>query len=118
MNKYFTTMKRYNKGVRKAKLETSGNKFYVNSPENAAATVLNQLSRTFSKRGYPDLTIYNEDGSIYGFIEIKPNDQRALKAEQKLFSEFCHKHSIPFIRWCPADGVSKIETFLNINSTD
>lgn len=106
--------KKYNRGIRAARVLAEDNKFFVNRPENAAAELLDRLGRAFSKRGYPDFTVYNLDGPIYGFIEVKPHDERELKTEQRVFSEFCHKYGIPFIMWCPTDGLDKIKTFLQI----
>jgi hypothetical protein len=65
-----------------------------------------------SKRGYPDFTVYDENGSIFGFVEVKSRDEKNLKQEQKVFSEFCHKFSIPFLKWSPKDGEEPLNAFL------
>lgn len=98
--------------MRRKRLSDKGNTFFVNNPENSAAEILSSLSVRCSKRGYPDLTVYNEDGSIYGFIEVKPDDRENLKTEQQVFEEFCSKHDVPFIMWRPKDGLEKIKNFL------
>jgi|JI10StandDraft_1071094.scaffolds.fasta_scaffold19839_8 hypothetical protein len=103
---------KYNKGIRHNRIATKGHQFFVNVPEERAAVHLHECGRRFSKRGYPDLTVYNDDGTIYGFIEVKPNDERFLKDEQDQFGQFCRKHSIPFMKWCPDHGREKIEQFL------
>lgn len=100
------------KGRRAQRVRQASNKFYVNGPEDEAACYLDLLGFSFSKRGYPDLTVYNGDGTIYGFVEIKPEEDRPLKREQEVFKIFCEKHRIPFLKWCPSDGVSAIELFL------
>jgi hypothetical protein len=56
--------------------------------------------------------VYNEDGSIYGFIEVKPTEEAKLKTAQATFFDFCVERNIPCIRWCPSDGKQKIEDFV------
>lgn len=87
-------------------------KFYLNLPENEAAEIISSLGYSFSKRGYPDFTVYNEDGSIYGFVEVKPNEDSRLKTNQATFFDFCVERNIPCIRWCPSDGPNKIKEFI------
>lgn len=97
---------------RQARRKARGYEFYANKSEEACAQLLAGVGRSFSKRGYPDLTVYNSDGSIFGFIEIKPNQERKLKKEQQAFGDFCLARDIPFIRWCPEDGLEKLQEFL------
>lgn len=98
--------------TRRERLLKKGLNYYANSPENEAASVVGELGAESTKRGYPDLTVYNSDGSIYGFIEVKPHKEHDLKPTQKLFQDLCTKHSIPFIRWSPDNGREVIEEFM------
>ena len=68
-------------------------------------------SISHSKRGYPDFTIY-KNGKIFGFVEVKPNKGDDLKTAQRLFGQFCVDHSIPFMRWCPEDGIEALKRFI------
>jgi len=90
----------------------SGRKFFTNVPEDLAACIVHDNGGSFSKRGYPDFTIYRKDGSIYGFIEVKPREDRDLKPEQQSFFQFCHKHGIPCIKWSPDEGPEPILRFM------
>ena len=92
--------------------KAKGRLYYVNKPEDLAAKAIISVGMTCSKRGYPDFTVYNKDGSIYGFIEVKPNDERQLKKEQESFFEFCASRKIPCLKWSPEDGPEKIVKFL------
>lgn len=91
-------------------------RFYTNQPEDAAACCLAGSGKDFSKRGYPDFTVYNSDGSIYGFIEVKPEKHDTLKKAQETFFSFCKSLNIPCIRWSPDEGEDKIRKFLERSS--
>lgn len=92
--------------------KAKGNLYYANSPEDEAAKAVRSVGLTCSKRGYPDFTVYNKDGTIYGFIEVKPHDKRSLKKEQETFFEFCASRKIPCLLWSPDEGAEKILEFL------
>lgn len=104
-------MKRY-KSSRVSRRASQGRNYYCNPSEDELATILRGMDIELSKRGYPDFTIYNSDGSIYGFIEVKPKEDRFLKTEQRAFSEFCYKFSIPFLKWFPCTPSETVQEFL------
>jgi hypothetical protein len=85
---------------------------FCNPAEDAFAVCLKDHGISCSKRGYPDFTVYRPDGSIFGFAEVKPRDDRFLKKEQKAFAELCHRYKIPFLKWCPSDGEEPIKNFI------
>ena len=98
--------------TREQRKRRQGRKFYTNKPEDLAACKLDEHRVGFNRRGYPDFTVYNSDGSVYGFIEVKPNRNTELKKPQQTFQNFCTSKGIPCIRWSPDEGVKKIEKFL------
>lgn len=78
-------------------------KEYKRGPNNAELSLedlmdLNKIK--YSRRGYPDYTVI-KDGKIVGFIEVKPNKDKELRAGQILFREFCERSGINFYKWSP-----------------
>jgi hypothetical protein len=102
----------YRVGRRKQRLAEKGNKFFSNPAENSLAEEIHQKGIEFSKRGYPDFTVYNSDGSIFGFIEVKPRKDKELRINQQKFADLCQLHDIPFLKWAPEDGEEPIKKFL------
>lgn len=104
--------KRWTKVTRQGRLKEQGREFYCNPAEDQLAVFLHGQGVESTKRGYPDFTVYNSDGSIYGFVEVKSTEEKMLKSSQSKFSQFMFKLNVPFLKWCPSDGTETLENFL------
>lgn len=83
----------------------------VNLAERQAQSLFKLRSVDYKRRGYPDFTIIKDD-EIFGFIEVKPNQGKELRIDQKRFGRFCKRFGVPFMRWSPEDGGQAIDRFL------
>lgn len=72
-----------------------------NYAENELENILEAKGIYYTRRGYPDYTILDKNGEIYGFIEVKPYLNKQLKESQKRFMRFCERYKIPFRKWTP-----------------
>lgn len=98
---------------RAVKLQEAGTKYFVNEAEDALAVLFkDNLKIEVTKRGHPDFIVFNSDGSIYGFVEVKNTEEKFLKDSQKLYHEFCVKHSLPFLKWTPRTTEQEVSDFL------
>lgn len=99
--------------TRAQRLAEKGGTYFVNKAEDQFAILLKDEKKIeISKRGYPDFTVYNSDGTIYGFVEVKNEDESGLKTNQSIFKDFCMKHGHPFLRWTLDSTKEEIDEFL------
>lgn len=85
----------------------------LNVAENKLQNIFKKLGHSYSRRGYPDFTVFDSNGEIYGFIEVKPFTDKKLKKNQELFRLFCERYEIPFLKWTPEMGEKAIHDFIN-----
>lgn len=98
--------------TREQRLKEHGREFYCNEDEDLFAVLMSGLGISTTKRGHPDFIVFNSDGTIYGFVEVKNKDEKFLKDSQKIYSIFCHKYGIPFLKWTPDTTSEDVEGFL------
>lgn len=84
----------------------------MNIAENEASTIFKELGIEYTRRGYPDFTLIEND-EIVAFVEVKPNQTKSLRKHQILFQKMCEKYGIPFIKWHPEDGNESIRALIN-----
>lgn len=81
----------------------------MNVPEHLATEHLKELGVEYARRGYPDFAVIRNN-EIIGFIEVKPKEDTELRVNQKMFQRMCEKYGIPFIKWCPDDGMAPLKS--------
>ncbi len=91
--------------------ELKKNGWVVNVAETKAQITFKEMGIEYRRRGYPDYTILIDD-EIYGFIEVKPYEEKELHVDQKRFQRFCEKRNIPFLKWTPESGMESIKSFM------
>ncbi len=58
--------------------------------------------------GWPDLAIFAMDGTLKALVEVKPNTERGLKAQQELMLRGLAALNVPCFRWSPDGDFFKI----------
>jgi hypothetical protein len=98
----------------RASLRADG--WYANVSEAQLAQILKSKNRNFVRRGYPDFTVLDTKGDIWGFIEVKKTKRTRLREDQERFARFCAKHNIPFFKWTPEHSDIHLLRFLESGS--
>lgn len=88
-------------------------KYGGNYAEKQLERYLNDKDVDWTRRGYPDYAIVEND-EIIGFVEVKPSSGSGArkKKSQERFRRFCQRYNIPFRYWTPK-GISEDGSQLN-----
>lgn len=62
---------------------------------------------TVTKRGWPDLFCFNENGEIC-CVEVKPHCTSQLKTNQVKIMQELSKYGVPCFKWTPEAGLERI----------
>ena len=73
----------------------------ASAAETAFRNALKQHKIAYTKSGYPDFSILDQNGIPIGFVEVKrgPNDKRRF--DQVAFERFCERFNVPYFLWWP-----------------
>ena len=73
----------------------------ASAAETAFRNALKEHKIGYTKTGYPDFSILDQNGIPIGFIEVKrgPHDKRRF--DQVAFGRFCDRFNVPYFLWWP-----------------
>ena len=103
---------RFCRGVKGRAIREKGHLFRANPNEEFVYRRLAKAGKSATGRGYPNITVYKENGSVHGFIEIMNHRDREFKPEQEAFANLCGLKGIPYMVWSPDKDPELLDKFL------
>lgn len=107
-----TKEKRKGPRTRAIRLKERGHQFFCSKGHDLLSVYLNNKGIKPTKRGYPLFVVHNNDGSIYGFIDVQHNEYQEPTERKKEFIEFLSKQGVPFVSWLAGDNTEQLDKFL------
>ncbi len=79
-----------------------------NVPEGKLFDLLEAKGYFVAKRGWPDFSVWDENGKLIAVVEVKPHAEQKLKTHQFAMLTALAEFGVPCFRWSPGGGFVRI----------